>query len=511
MSFLKIDQIFSRLFLILIMGILIIPLFFIMLKMLEAQNINWSILKDARIWSLLVNSFKLSFTVGIASNIIGMILAFIYYYFDFPYKRVTRLLLLIPFSFPSYISAICYVILTSKNNLLDFISIYNFWGISLVLTLLLFPLSFIFITTGLRKLDSNFIESAQLLGFKNSKILYKVVFPLIFPHFLGAFFLIALYVFADFGAVAILRYKTFTTAIFYQLESYNMESAFVLSFLLLVICWVILSIKEFFIKEDKYKQKNMKRKLVLGRLKVKYLIILYTFISILILFSLILPFYSLISMAKNLPDISSIILEQQGSMYWSLLLALIVCVVTTVISVSVVSVRYISKSKIYKMISKTSLLIYTFPGILLAIGWLYTFQNILTFFYGSFLGLVLAYSCKFIPYSLEQVENCYIMISSNIIDSSKIIGKKYSYYLQKILIPLLKPGISSGILLVFIASLKELPIALILRPLGVDTLSVRVWLEASDGFYAEAAPLCLIILFISIIPIPLIEKRFQND
>lgn len=50
----------------------------------------------------------------------------------------------------------------------------------------------------------------------------------------------------------------------------------------------------------------------------------------------------------------------------------------------------------------------------------------------------------------------------------------------------------------FLQTMKELPATLLLRPVGFDTLAIRVWLEASEEYYQLAAPAALLIVFLSL-------------
>jgi iron(III) transport system permease protein len=69
------------------------------------------------------------------------------------------------------------------------------------------------------------------------------------------------------------------------------------------------------------------------------------------------------------------------------------------------------------------------------------------------------------------------------------------------------PGLLAGGALVFLTSLKELPATLLLRPAGFDTLAVRVWIWANDGFYMQAAPAALFLVIVSAIPLSFLLRR----
>ena len=79
----------------------------------------------------------------------------------------------------------------------------------------------------------------------------------------------------------------------------------------------------------------------------------------------------------------------------------------------------------------------------------------------------------------------------------------------RVTFPLILPGLMAGGSLVFLTSLKELPATLLLRPAGFDTLAVRVWMWASDGFYTQAAPAALLLVVASALPLYFLLRREQ--
>ena len=100
--------------------------------------------------------------------------------------------------------------------------------------------------------------------------------------------------------------------------------------------------------------------------------------------------------------------------------------------------------------------------------------------------------------------------SQSLDEASRSLGMSNFKTLRKILIPLIRPGILAGALLVFIDVLKELPLTLILRPFNFDTLAIRAFEFASDERVPEAAPASLIIILIGLMAVFLLNKTMQN-
>jgi iron(III) transport system permease protein len=114
-----------------------------------------------------------------------------------------------------------------------------------------------------------------------------------------------------------------------------------------------------------------------------------------------------------------------------------------------------------------------FPGIVLAMGVLVTY--IQTPLYATLWILLLGYITRFFPYGQRNVSSVMLAISDELDQSSRMSGASWLTTLRRITIPLLKPGIFAGWLLLFIIFLRELSISIILYTVGTETLSVGVY------------------------------------
>ena len=93
-------------------------------------------------------------------------------------------------------------------------------------------------------------------------------------------------------------------------------------------------------------------------------------------------------------------------------------------------------------------------------------------------------------------------------DAARTLGRRRLTVARTITLPLIRGGLAGGAALVFLTAMKELPATLILRPAGVDTLALRVWTGASEGFYAQAAPAGLALVAVSALALfPLWPRR----
>jgi len=118
-----------------------------------------------------------------------------------------------------------------------------------------------------------------------------------------------------------------------------------------------------------------------------------------------------------------------------------------------------------------------FPGIVIAMGVLVTY--IRTPIYATLWILLLGYITRFFPYGQRNVSSVMLAISEELEQSSRLAGASWLTTLRRITIPLLKPGIFAGWVLLFIIFLRELSISIILYTSGTETLSVGVYYLAN--------------------------------
>jgi ABC-type Fe3+ transport system, permease component len=112
--------------------------------------------------------------------------------------------------------------------------IYNLTGATLVIGLSVFPYVYLPVAASLRSLDRTLEEAARISGHGPWQTFHCITLPLIAPAAAAGALLVSLYVLSDFGTVAMLRYRTFTVAIFQQFTGQiDRSGASILSFVLI--------------------------------------------------------------------------------------------------------------------------------------------------------------------------------------------------------------------------------------------------------------------------------------
>ena len=141
---------------------------------------------------------------------------------------------------------------------------------------------------------------------------------------------------------------------------------------------------------------------------------------------------------------------------------------------------------------------YVLPGPVAALAVLVLCLNATPFLYGSVLVLIVAYVIHFLPAGLQSLEPALQQITPNLEEVARTLGLGVRQTWQRVTLPLMRNGFIVAWVLIFLQTMKELPATLLLRPVGFDTLAIRVWMEASEEYYRLAAPSALLIVLLGL-------------
>lgn len=167
---------------------------------------------------------------------------------DLPGRKTYKWLLALPMAIPPYIGALAYIFLFGFDGVLKTVvaslaggalalpDIYSLWGTTLVLSLFTFPYTFLLVAAALETMSASCEEAARACGYSSWSVFWSATLPMLRPAIGAGSLLVALYVLSDFGVVAMLRYDTFTSAIYTQLVGrYDWSAAAVLGLILVAI------------------------------------------------------------------------------------------------------------------------------------------------------------------------------------------------------------------------------------------------------------------------------------
>ncbi|TCK92770.1 iron(III) transport system permease protein [Natranaerovirga hydrolytica] len=504
--------------------VMAIPILYVVYRSFFAGTDKWRRLIDGSIPGLLWNTISLTVIVMIFSVIIGVLLAWLIVRTDIPFKRTLKWLLALPLLVPPYVGAVTYIIFFGRSGWLQaawtnnsFLStligdypvdIYSFWGVSFVLIMFTYPYVYLIVSASLKKMNRNYEEAAQSLGMNRFQIFRKVILPSLRPSIGAGAILVSLYVLSDFGAIAMMRYVTFTAAIYFQRTSFDTESAAVLSLVLIALTLIILWIESRSKKSNKYYQNSnsYRRPMVLKLGKWKWpatVFAIFIFTVSVVLPIMVLIYWSIIGIGMGAVNSRFF-----AYAFNSLRVATVVSVLCMLASMPVVYLKMRYPSVITRVIDRLSYAGYALPGVIVALGFVFVFNNFIPALYGTFYIVAIALIVRFLPQAMQSGESALSMLSPKIDEAARSLGYPPWKVMFKVVLPNMLPGVLAGGALVFVSSIKELPATLLLRPPGFDTLAIRIYVEASEAIYHLAAPAALLIIMVSIIPLKFMLDKY---
>lgn len=470
----------------------------------------------------------LLFSLGtvLVSLIFGITAAYIMAFYRFPFHGFFQWALILPLAFPAYILGFTYLGLfeptgviqsAMRINEISFTlpNIRNQAGAIIFKSLTLFPYIYLLAKLAFSTQSNHVIETAKILGYSHQKIFFKVILPLSWPWIFSGMMLVFMEAISDYGMVSLFNVDTLTTFVYQKWEGEkSLLSASRISFIILLIIAI------FYYLQNQYKGA---RKVFLNvKEGANYLQIFnsnkfkklshFSFISALFFFSFLMPialltFWTFKNFQVN--GLSKWLLYFTES-FKSFLLSLVAACLITIITIILALYERNLKSSSISNLLKISTMGYALPGTLLGIC-VFAFLNYFEIRFGiilkaSLLGLLIGYLIRFNAVSYENVFSAYERIPPSLDDSGFLLGKSVFQVFRKIHFPLIKAGLFSSILLVFVDVMKELPLTLIMRPSSFDTLPIKIYGYSSDGDWISASLPALLLILVGIIPIILLTK-----
>lgn len=508
-----------------------IPLGYIFFRAITGGEEVWLRLLQTRIWKLLGNTLLLAVTVTGGATLVGVTMSFLTERTDLPGRNIFRWMLAMPLAIPAYIGGIVHLtLLRPRGGLIPQLlaswfgqpvptpSPLGFGGAAFILTLFMFPYVYLLSGAAFRSLNASLEEASRTFGRSNWQTLWEVTLPALRPGITAGALLVALDVLAEYGTVALLRYETFSSAIFVQLAGrYDRSAAAVLSGVLIVLAVIILWGEIRLQGQARFTQMDSQWRPAPTLPLKKWKVPAFLLVSLVVFSSLLVPVIVLAvwSVQALLDPAALASIMRSGSQtfgnyvwnsLWASGLAAVLAVLLS-LPVALLSVRY--PNKLTQAISRFCQVGYAIPGVVIALSLVLLVNRYLPFLYATPLIVVMAYVLRHMPQAVRASESALNQLSPSMEEASRTLGRTSIQTIFQVILPLIVPGLLAGAGLVFLTSLKELPATLLLRPAGFDTLAVRVWIWASEGFYIQAAPAALLLVVASAAPLYFLLRREQ--
>ncbi len=509
------------------------------------ENI-WPHLATTVLPTYLWNTFVLLAGVGNAVLLTGVSTAWLVTMCRFPGKRMFEWLLLLPMAVPAYVIAYVYTDLleyagpvqTLLRELFGwqsaadymFPQIRSMGGAILLMGVVLYPYVYLMARSAFLEQSVNTLEASRVLGKGPWKTFFKVALPIARPSIAIGLALALVETLNDYGTVDFFAVRTLTAGIYdVWLKMNNVGGAAQIASVMLSFVVLLIALERMGRRNKRFYQTSSSRFKHLPEYHLQgwQRWAAMTICAAPVTVGFAIPAALLLRHAiKHFNE--SWTAEFQQYAFNSLLVSSLAAVCALALALTIAYARRLRGGNSTTSISTNiASLGYAVPGAVLAIGIIIPFaalDNSIDVFMrntfgistglilsGTVFALVFAYVVRFMAVAVGSVDSSLGKISPSMDMASRSLGFKPATILWKFHVPLIRGGILTGVLLVFVDCMKELPATLILRPFNFDTLATHVYQFASDELIEQAALGSLLIVLCGLLPVALLSRTISDS
>lgn len=504
---------------------------------------------DPEFLEVMVNTTLFVLGSSTLSTTLAIFLAYLNTRTDIPFKFLFGILSIIPMMIPHLLFSVSWALLLNPSNgLLNLglmqafslesapFNIYSLGGMILVEGLLDLPIAYLIIAPAMGSFDVTLEESSRVAGASSWRTLFRVTLPVLRPAILAAFILGVVRSLASFAVPQVIgipgRVHVLATHLYEMIATgfatdYGKAAAVGMSVLAASVTLIVVY-RALTAESEKYvtvSSRGFRPTVVeLGRARTP----LFGVVALLSVVLIVLPvavllYTSLVpySMVPSARAFSMMDLRHWASVLGdpisllalknSLFLAVAGATLGVILSVFVAYVIVKVKSRASGLLESLSYLSFSFPGIVIGVGFMWFFVQ--TPLYATIWALLLGYIATYLPYGIRPMSSAFIQIHSHLEESSLVCGASPMTTMRRIIVPLLIPGIVSGWILMASMFVRELTLSVVLSRPGTEVLAVQILRFAEDGLWGRLSALGIVMILITtalVVIATLVGARFKT-
>jgi len=519
--------------------LVVAPVAMLAVSIINPRRDVWSQQWNTRLPGQLRDTALLLAGVAVGTILLGAGLAWLTSAYRFPGSRQFGWLLILPLAMPSYILGFLTLSTLGRTGPIQdwwrsafgddawFPPVESLGGAILTFTLVLYPYVYLLVRAALRDQAGGALLAARTLGATRSEAARRVVLPLVRPAIAAGAAVVMMETLTDFATVQYFGVDTVSVGVFrvwrgtYDRDAASELATLVLGFALLAIGFErIARGRARFGQAGGAEAGTEPQRLTGGKA------VAATFVcTALVVAAFAGPVLRLVgwAVAEQTGDRGTPLLDEYPGYLWhSLQLVAITVVVCTVTAVVLANAQRFGSPTLTRMAGRATAFGYAVPGPVVGIGVLLAvvgldgalervgmgLPGVVTT--GSLLVLVYAYAVRFLAPALGAVESGTAQVSEEMTASARSLGATPARTMRRIHLPLSKASLATAAVLVGVDALKELPIVLLLRPFGFDTLPIWVYNLASESRFQQAALPALSIVVVAMIPVMILSRKLER-
>ncbi|WP_198334537.1 ABC transporter permease [Psychrobacter namhaensis] len=510
---------------------MLVPILIVLLSWTQPVADIWTHMADYVLPQVLKNTAILLLMVTIISGTIGTALAWVTSMYRFPGQRFFSWALMLPLAFPAYVLAFVTVGIVDFSGPLQtglrdlgintaIPSVRNVWGAGMVLSLAFYPYVYLLARQAFLSQGRRAIEAGQMLGLSRGRVFFRLALPQALPWIIGGLLLASMETLADFGAVSVFNVDTFTTAIYKAwFGFFSLTTAAQLAALLIGVVFIVVLFEQYWqAKRGSSVTQGSSQRFEASKPAKLAMTLLCTLVFAI---AFLIPFLQLIYWtALNFrQDFDARYVDFVTN---SLMIASMTTLFIAFLAVIIAWIKRQYPDKLTKLMTTLANLGYVVPGTVLAVGifipiaWLdnqmiafgITSQQFLS---GSVIVMLLALSTRFMTVSFQPIDRQLQRLTVNQEAAANLLSDSPYQRWRQVMLPVLSPGVLTALLMGFVEVMKEMPITLMTRRQGWDTLAVRVFEMTSEGMWGRAALPSLLIVLVGLLPVWILLRQSDKQ
>jgi iron(III) transport system permease protein len=385
-------------------------------------------------------------------------------------------------------------------------------GALIALTLGTYPYLFLNLRTALLGVDPALEESARALGYSRWQVFWRVILPQLRPGFLSGSLLVGLHVLGDFGVVSLMRFETFSYALYLQYAaSYDRIYAACLALMLLALTGAVLVLEArllggLLLHRTGSGTARRAAPHRLGRWRWAG----YAFGGVVAVASVGLP---VATVGHWMADVAAggLPWASLGSALWASVSASVPAAVLAAILATPIAYLGVRHNTAWtQAVERIAYLGYATPPLAFALALIVFTLGAAPFAYQTLGLLVAAYALHFMAEAVGPIRSALYQAPPNLEEAARSLGRSPLGAFASVTVPLMRRGLLVSVAFVFLSAMKELPLTFLLAPVGFQTLALDTWSYAEEAMFGEAAPYALAIMFFSACFVGLLLAREQR-
>ena len=496
----------------------------------------WRHLWRTQLLDLIANTLLLLLGVGMGTLLVGGGLAWLVVFHRFPGRSVLEWALILPLAVPAYVIGFTFLGLFEYAGPIQgalrgalgagarLPELRSYGGVVAMMTLVFYPYVYLLARVAFREQGTAAVEIARTLGRSRPAAFLAVTVPMARPALAAGVALAMMEALADFGTVATFGYRTLTEAIYrVWYGMFDRIAATQLASVLLLFALALLLLEHRSRGRARFVQRGRASRALEAEPLRGFRAVAATAVCLAVLGpAFVLPVGQLAWWALAAVRGGRVAPDFLALLEHTALLAAAAAGLACALAVLLAYAGRLRGTRVVRLAARLASMGYALPGAVIAVGVLLPLawadhvlvpplERVLDrplglLLTGSAAGLILAYVVRFLAVGLQSVEASLGRIPPSLDDAARTLGAPAGAALRRVHLPLIRGGLLTALVLVFVETMKEMPATLLLRPFGLNTLAIEIWERTSEAMWQEAAVPALALVGVGLLPVMLLIR-----